>query len=268
MTDGLDELLKMLSDEIAKRSMSVDQNRGDLAKSGGSAEDIIKAEKANNAERRQLIQMERQLLAEKKAAARPAQQQKAQEAREARQDARNVRQNVREFAAADKRKAANTKRFLGEADLADAAATVGGVGSTRGAAARAKGLGRLPLASVPAALSGNRSAGARVGLALGHLAGMGMAGGLPGMAIGAAGAAVIGAGAAASPIGMGVITKPLEILSATIGIHVLPALTRFGAKILQLSDWVEENFPTKSKRQQREDNLGAMGGAARMHPIV
>lgn len=135
-----------------------------------------------------------------------------------------------------------------------------------------RGLGRLPLASVGAALFGNKSAGARVGYALGNLltgrgvqggeatgvggagkggGGGGIAGaaaagaasfggvplgGLAGLGVGLGASALIGAGFKASPIGTEVITKPLEILAATIGGQVLPALVQFGTTLLDLAD--------------------------------
>lgn len=123
------------------------------------------------------------------------------------------------------------------------------------------GLGRLPLASIGAALLGNKAAGARVGYALGNLlGGRGVQGGGgkgggpggPGGALGAAAggmgrggavglgagllaAGAVGAGMSASPIGREVITKPLEILGATIGGVVLPALVVFGGALIDFA---------------------------------
>ena len=102
-------------------------------------------------------------------------------------------------------------------------------------------MGRLPIASVPAALFGNKAAGARVGYALGERSGFGR---WAGLAAGAGAATVIGSGFAASPSGTDVITKPLTILGAVIGAVVLPALVNFGAVLLTVADRLRGNLPS------------------------
>lgn len=99
-------------------------------------------------------------------------------------------------------------------------------------------MGRLPIASIPAMLHGNTSAGARVGYALGEHSAIGKWGGL-GLGAGVAGA--IGAGFAATPMGTDIIYQPFKILAGTIGVDVLPALHRFAAMLLDVADWWKEN---------------------------
>lgn len=101
-------------------------------------------------------------------------------------------------------------------------------------------MGRLPIASIPAAIFGNKAAGARVGYALGERSGFGR---WAGLAAGAGTAGVLGAGFAASPNGADVITKPLTILAAVIGAVVLPALVNFGAALLTVADSIRGKLP-------------------------
>lgn len=121
-------------------------------------------------------------------------------------------------------------------------------------------MGRLPLASIPAMLRGNTSAGARVGYALGEHLGMGK---FAGLGIGAGAAGIIGAGFAGSPNGSEVITGPLKILAGTIGGYVLPSLVKFGAAILDLADWIEgktEKGMTPEQNKRIEQTGGAIAG--------
>ncbi len=253
MSDGADELLKMLSDMIGERQMRTNQGLGDLAGKGKGTDpaDLAKGYKEVTQEIKTLLSLEKELSKERKAGAKTAaadeKQKKSAAAREARQDQTTVRRNIREFDAANtKAKSAKSKAM--DAWIASLGPDAeGGVGGGKGKAGRAKGLGRLPIASVPAALMGNRSAGARVGYALGSMTGLGIAAGLPGLAVGAGAAGMIGAGGAASPTGMSVITKPLEILAGTIGGMVLPQLVRFGGALLDVADWVEGGMKESKK---------------------
>lgn len=135
-------------------------------------------------------------------------------------------------------------------------------------------LGRLPLASIGAALLGNKAAGARVGYALGNLfggrgvqggggaggggtggtgGGLGGSGGV-GLGLGFGAAALIGSGFAASPTGSEVLTKPLEVLGATIGKDILPYLVKFGAALLDTADFLDKHiFGNEAKKRQQEE---------------
>jgi hypothetical protein len=114
-------------------------------------------------------------------------------------------------------------------------------------------MGRLPLASVPAMMRGNASAGARVGYALGEHLPVGKWGGL---ALGAGIAGGIGAGFSASPMGADVVLQPLKVLAGTIGTLILPSLYKFGAALLDVADWIE------SKKVSQGNAVGLLGLAA------
>jgi hypothetical protein len=295
MSDGADELLKLLSDMIASRQMATNVGLGDVASKGPNANpsDIVKGYREVTNELKQLLALEKDLSKERREGAKKAAAEERRAAAEKKSAHRAYQAALKNSGMATPRDVEIARRrsvAIMERRAASAAAVKakaldaweqlayggtgsdgmprsgGGVGGGRAGGSRAKGLGRLPLASVPAALMGNRSAGARVGYALGSMTGLGMAAGLPGLAIGAGAAAAIGAGGAASPTGMSVVTKPLEILAGTIGGMVLPSLVRFGGALLDMADWVEGKMGGKEATPGSYSNranqvAGAYGGA-------